>query len=201
MMLRLFRNIRQNKHKCTTFALWGLWIVAFCLLLPGQAAAMDGSEARKLMAGLELFPSFLAADQDIHTKQDPQGGLQLVILYNNDRRTAEKMAARLKQIGTIKSMPIHTIVAQSHTFKQLNLKPAGIFISQENINNLNTIVKYGEKHSIIIFSPFANDLKQGVTGSIAITARIRPQVNMNSLKISHLAIKPFFLRISTQYTQ
>ena len=200
-MLRFFRNIRQNKHNCTTVAFCRLCLVAFCLLLPVQAAAMDGPEARKLMAGLELFPSFLAADLEIHTKQDPQGGLQLVILYNNDKRTADKMAARLKQIGTIKSMPIHTVVIQSHTFNQANLKPAGIFISQENIGNLNTIVKYGEKHSIIIFSPFANDLKQGVTGSIAITARIRPEVNMNSLQTSHLTLKPFFLRISTQYTQ
>lgn len=161
---------------------------------------MDGPEARRLMAGLELFPSFLAADKQIQTKQNNKGNLKLVILYNNDKRTAEKMAARLKQIGKIKSIPISTQVAQSNTFDPREMKPAGIFISQENIGNLNAIVQYGKRNSIITFSPFTKDLQRGVTGSISITARIRPQVNMNTLKSSHLAIKPFFLRISKQYS-
>jgi MarR-like DNA-binding transcriptional regulator SgrR of sgrS sRNA len=152
------------------------------------------------MAGLELFPSFLAADQQIKTKQDENGTLQLIIIYNNDKRTAEKMASRLQQIGKIKSIPIHTVVTQSKAFEHSTVQPAGIFISQKNVHNLNTIVQYGKQHSIITFSPFSKDLQQGVTGSISITARIRPEINMSTLKSSHLTMKPFFLRISTPYS-
>lgn len=199
-MLRILQNIKHIKHTGMGIALCCV-LVCFCFLLPGQATAMDGAESRKLMAGLELFPSFLAADQQIQSKKDSEGGLQLVILYTTDRRTAEKMASRLRQIGKIKAIPIHTTVIQASTFNQSDLQPAGIFISQENIADLNAIVEYGESHSIITFSPFTDDLKMGITGSISITARIRPQINMNTLKSSKLVIKPFFLRISKQYSR
>ncbi len=198
-MLKFITHINKNKL-LRLGIICQLVALCFCIFLPTQICAMDGPEARRLMAGLELFPSFLAADQKIKTKKDVGGTLQLVILYQNDKRTAEKMAARLNQIGKIKSLPIHITISQTHSFHPTKIKPAGIFISQNNIGNLNAIVQYGKEHSIITFSPFTTDLKKGVTGSISITARIRPQVNMETLKSSHLAIKPFFLRISKQYT-
>ncbi len=160
---------------------------------------MDGAAMRRLMAGLELFPSFLAADQKIQTKQDANGFLQLIILYTNDKRTAEKMAKRLMLIATIKSIPIQTTIVKATDFSQIPDKTAGIFISQNNIDNLDSITLYGEQHSIITFSPFSNDLKHGITGSLLITARIRPHVNLDTVKKSNLSLKPFFLRISTLY--
>ncbi len=199
-MLESLRHIKQNKHLSIGTFLSLMLMVYLCFILPCQALALEGPEARRLMAGLELFPSFLAADKQIQTKQNKEGSLQLVILYNNDRRTAEKMASRLEQIGRIKSIPIVTTVIKSSTFNPSEGQLAGIFISQENIINLKFIVQYGKQNSIITFSPFTKDLQRGVTGSISITARIRPQVNMNTLKSSHLAIKPFFLRISKQYS-
>lgn len=198
-MPKLSHHIKQNRHLKIGLVLGQLLCLCLCFCLPSQATAMDGPEVRLLMAGLELFPSFLAADQQIQSKRNDDGALQLVIIYNNDKRTADKMASRLKQIGKIKSIPINTTVTQSGSFKELSGKPAGIFISQDNIGNLNSIVQYGKQHSIITFSPFSADLEQGVTGSISVTSRIRPQVNMLTLKSSHLAIKPFFLRISKQY--
>ena len=199
-MLKSILNIRQAKRVKHGLIISHLLLICLSLLLPCQATAIDGLESRRLIAGLELFPSFLAADQKIKTKQDKNGTLQLIIIYNNDKKTAEKMALRLQQIGKIKSIPIHTIVTQSSAFKKSVIQPAGIFISQKNVLNLNTIIQYGKQHSIITFSPFPQDLQQGVTGSISITACIRPEINMTTLKSSNLTMKPFFLRISTPYT-
>lgn len=198
-MSKTILNIRQTKPVKIGVLCAHLLVFCLCFLPPCQAMAMDGPEARRLMAGLELFPSFLAADTEIKSKQNDTGSLQLVILYNTDKRTAERMASRLEQIGKIKSIPISTTVIKSRDFNPAAMQPAGIFISQDNIANLNAIIRYGRQNSIITFSPFTKDLQQGVTGSISITARIRPQVNMNTLKQSHLRIKPFFLRISKQY--
>jgi hypothetical protein len=80
-------------------------------------------------------------------------------------------------------------------------QPAGIFIAQPHLPHLAAMVDYGKEQSIITFSPFVGDVSQGVTGSIAVTARILPQVNLTTLADSKLYLKPFFLRIATPYPE
>lgn len=57
-------------------------------------------------------------------------------------------------------------------------------------------MRYGIKHRIIIFSPFQGDVERGASGGILISDRILPYLNLETMHLSDIRIKPFFLRIA-----
>ena len=68
-------------------------LLVLCLAKGSLAAQeQDTHSSRLLHAGLDLFPSFLAADRNITEKKDSDGNLVLYIVHHNDRRTAQKVA-------------------------------------------------------------------------------------------------------------
>ncbi len=193
------RNIASLKTSC------GLCLVGMlllCLVTASLAAQnLDSHSTRRLYAGLDLFPSFLAADQQITAKKDADGNLVIYIVHHNDRRTAQKVAARLRDIKKIKGTPLKVVIVRDDYDEFHSQQPAGIFIAQPHLPHLAAVVNYGKAKSIITFSPFVGDVTLGVTGSIAVTARILPQVNLTTLTDSKLDLKPFFLRIATHYPE
>lgn len=185
-----------------TFGLCISSMLLFCLVTASLAAQdQDTHSCRRLHAGLDLFPSFLAADQQITDKQDRDGNLVIYIVHHNDRRTAQRVAARLRDIKTIKGSPLKVVIVRDDYEEFQEQQPAGIFIAQPHLPHLSAVVNYGKQKSIITFSPFVGDVTLGVTGSIAVTARILPQVNMTTLAESKLVLKPFFLRIASRYPE
>ncbi len=184
----------------TSSCLFICGILMVCLVniaLAGQD--QDTRSARRLRAGLDLFPSFLAADTRITEKQDRDGNLVIYIMHHNDRRTAQKVAAQLRDIKNIKDLPLKIVILRDDYDDLHKGHPAAIFISQPHLPHLAAIVNYGKQKSIITFSPFVDDVTSGVTGSIAVNARILPQVNITTLADSKLNLRPFFLRIASHY--
>ena len=55
------------------------------------------------------------------------------------------------------------------------------------------------KNHIIVFSPFEGDVERGVQCGIAVQARVRPFLNMKSLKSAGVSLKPFFLKVAKKY--
>lgn len=183
------------------------WLCIGSMLLVCLATAslagqdQDTHSARLLHAGLDLFPSFLAADQQIADKLDKDGNLIIYIVHHNDSRTAQTVATRLLDIKKIKGAPIKVVIVRDDDDDFYSLQPSGIFIAQPHLPHLAAVVYYGKQKSIITFSPFAGDVTLGVAGSIAVTARILPQVNTTTLADSKLNLKPFFLRIASRYPE
>ena len=60
-------------------------------ILPGEAGA-DGLSERRARVGLDLFPTFLAADDDIVEKKGEDGRLHLLMVHRGSRDLAEEMA-------------------------------------------------------------------------------------------------------------
>jgi hypothetical protein len=177
-------------------------MLLFCLLVaPLAAQDRDSQSTRRLHAGLDLFPSFLAADQQLASKKDRDGNLLIYIVHHNDRRTAQKIASRLRDLQKIKGIPLKVVIVRDDYAEFHKQQPAGIFIAQANLPHLAAVINFGKQKSIITFSPFVGDVDLGVAGSIAITARILPQVNMTTLADSRLDLKPFFLRIASRYPE
>lgn len=177
-------------------------LVLGCLVTTAPAGQdQDNHASRLLHAGLDLFPSFLAADQQISAKQDKDGKLLIYIVHHNDRRTAQHVASQLLDIETIKNLPLRVVVIRDDDDAFHQEQPAGIFIAQPHLPHLASVVTYGISKSILTFSPFAGDVSKGVAGSIAVTARILPQVNTTTLADSRLVLKPFFLRIASHYPE
>jgi len=116
--------------------------------------------------GLELFPSFLASDRDIKNKVGSNHQLNVMLLYQYRESDAQNLANRLKKINTIRNIPIGVfIIHYDKLTSWQNDKLAGLFITEENIP-LQSIIQYGIKHQIIVFSPFQGDVEQGATGGI-----------------------------------
>jgi hypothetical protein len=164
-------------------------------------------ESTRIRIGLKLFRTILAADMHIGEKKDKSGDLPLVIIYKNNLSQASLYAKKLKNLGKgssqgkIKKIPITIKILSSLQLQQLvDLKPAGIYLIEElDADRLQQLISYSIKHQIIIYSPFIGAVEQGVTAGLFIDARVKPYLNANTLKVSQLQLKSFFLKVSKHY--
>jgi hypothetical protein len=182
---------------------WVHFLVLALLVLPFPGGANAGErETLRTWVGIDIFPSFLAADRDIVSKTGSDGKLLLVLKYIDDKETAEKMARHLKKINTIRGIPIRIELVNDASLEAFkNAKIAGIFITEKDRfpPNIIDLLDFGRKNHVIIFSPFTGDVEAGVAGGIFISDRILPYVNIKTLQLSGIRIKPFFLRIAKTY--
>ena len=173
-----------------------LWMFTF---LQGNLYAQEWEEPR-IWAGLDLFPSLVAADRDIAEKHGPDGKLLLVLIYVDEKEAAEEMALYLAKIKHVRGIPIRIELTDDTSMKSYEDTPlAGIFLTQRLNAELEHVIGYGMKHHTIVLSPFEGDLERGVLGGIAISDRILPYVNMEAMRSWGIRIKGFFLRIAEQY--
>ena len=193
--------MRQSYKKILIFI---LFIVVGWTFANTTSADKDSSRIR---IGLKLFRTILAADININKKKDSHGDLPLVLIYNNDLSQANLYAQKLKKLGKgsnqgkIKKKPITIKILSSSQLQQLSDSiPAGIYLLEEIENDrLKQLVNYSIKHQIIIYSPFLGAVEQGVTAGLFIDARVNPYLNANTLKMSKLQLKSFFLKVSKYY--
>jgi hypothetical protein len=175
------------------------FLAALLLLSAAVARAGDREESRA-WAGLDLFPSVLAADAEIADKRGPDGALPLIILYQTDRELAEEMGRRLARTGTIRGIPIQVEIARNPaSMQETDSPPAGVFLAEPRIGDLEAVIEFGRENRRLVFSPFAGDVERGVPAGIAVSDRILPLVNAESLDAFGLRLKPFFLRIAEVY--
>lgn len=178
-----------------------LRLMLLCLLtfLQGNLYAQEWEEPR-IWAGLDLFPSLVAADQDIAGKYGPDGKLLLVLIYVDEREAAEEMALYLAKIEHIRGIPIRIELTDDASMKSYeDISLAGIFLTQRLDGELEYVIRYGRERHTIVLSPFEGDVERGVLGGIAISDRILPYVNMEAMRLWGIRIKGFFLRIAEQY--
>lgn len=179
------------------FQILVVFLLIHCTLLPLSAGELV---KHRIRAGLELFPAMLAADSGIGEKQTPDGRLLLLLVYRDRKAEAEEMAEFLSSINTIRGISVKVdITPYSRIEAYENTRVAGIFLTQKEPGALFRIIHYGEKHRVIVFSPFAGDIERGVSGGILISDIIQPYVNMESLDRSTIALKPFFMKVAERY--
>ncbi len=177
-----------------------LLLLVFCLF--PKFVSADEREQRLIRAGLDLFPSLLAADLDITQKHNSEGKLLLVLLCIDKEKIEAEMAQHLMKIEKIRGIPIRVEISDDISFEFFSShKPAGVFLLQPFEQELVSIIQFTRKHSVIVFSPFEGDVKRGILGGIMVSDRILPHINMNALQLSGIRLKPFFLRVSERYEE
>ncbi|MFW6241154.1 MAG: hypothetical protein ACOC98_11120 [Thermodesulfobacteriota bacterium] len=177
-------------------------LLAALLLLSAAFAHGGDREESRAWAGLDLFPSVLAADAEIADKRGPDGALPLVVLHQTDRELAEEMARRLARTGTIRGIPIRVEIARDPaSLHGTGRPPAGMFLAEPRIGDLDAVIQFGRENRRLVFSPFAGDVERGVPAGIAVSDRILPLVNAEALESFGLRLKPFFLRIAEVYAE
>jgi len=175
-------------------------LLLLCYLLwasLGLAGNKDEDKRRQLV-GLSFFPNIIAVDEDILAKRTQSGTLPLFFVYGNDRKNAEKMARRLKKkVKAIKKNPVEIKVTSELSPAD---KPVGIFLTEWLPDSeFDKIINFGIAHKIIVFSPFVGDVERGATAGLNISTKIRPSLNLSTLKKSNIHINKVFMRLSKHY--
>jgi hypothetical protein len=146
----------------------------------------------------------LAADLDITEKKNADGSLVLLVIYNEDEHKAKDIEAlltkstRAGKTSDIRNLPIKVVSTKDFSFESFQKDaPAGIFIAEPLKGaQLKKVVDYSIERHLIVYSPFEGDVERGVLGGLSVEVRVRPYVNMKTLKASKVRIKPFFMKVT-----
>jgi len=171
----------------------------FMVLMPGMVAANELSDQRARI-GLDLFPSFLAADADIAGKACGDGMLHLLLFHAGRKSLAEEMAESLSRIKAIRGIPIRISISGIRELgKPVDCPIAGVFLVEAVGEGLEAVIRFGRDNQAIVFSSFPGDVEKGVSSGMVISDRILPYVNTDALRLSGVHLKSFFLGIAEQY--
>lgn len=162
----------------------------------------DDYSDRRIHAGTKLFRTLLAADQNITEKITPDNKLQLALIYNNNQSAAKSVADVLqgRANSDIRNIPIKTKLLKVDELESSTTYLAGLFITQRlSEDELQKVIRYAVDHHIVIYSPFEGDVEKGVLGGMSVEARVRPYLNVKTMRAANLHLKPFFMKVSKQY--
>ena len=175
-------------------------VVALIALGASSAWGHEAGELR-VNAGLDLFPSFIAADIDIDRKTGADGSLLLVLVYGDDPSDAERLMRYLARVKTIRQRPLRIeLVSDLDLGRYTDTLVAGIFLAEHlGKDRLSGVLEFAMTAKAIVVSPHEGDVEDGAGGGIHVSDRILPYVNVRFLERAGVRLKPFFLRIAEQY--
>lgn len=178
----------------------GAALLALLLCLSGALGAHEVDQLR-IEAGIDLFPSFLAADLDIADKADDDGRLTLLLVYRDAAAEAERLAGVLRRIGKIRNLPVRVRLSHHSVLEDAgDQRVAGIYLV-EHVDKADfaSVLAFSRRARALLISPHDGDVELGASGGIHVSDRLLPYVNMRSVQESGIRLKPFFLRIAEKY--
>lgn len=172
-----------------------------------QAVVVDEVQERRIRIGLKLFRAVLSADEDIEGKSDSSSRLSLLVVYRDNRELAVDFARELAELGkgekrgTIRGLPIDVHIGNQTELDSLKGRaPAGVYIAEElSDTQIKDLVKFGIENHVIVYSPFEGDVNRGILGGLAIETRVRPYINLQTMRQSDIRIKQFFLKVAKHF--
>jgi hypothetical protein len=189
----------RNAHKTRLTSLQKWLFLTLLLLLPLHGLLAGEALKRRVLVGLKLFPAVLAASEALEPASG-QSAIQVLIVYHDDDDYAEELAETLRGIERIRGIPLIVGTASISTLQQRSAKPPfGVFVCQRSEEEIALISRYGRQNGIITFSPFHGDVERGILAGIAISDRILPLINKQTLATLPFGLKPFFLRVAEIY--
>lgn len=176
------------------------WLLLGLLLaVPLHGVPADEALQRRVLVGVKLFPSVLAASQSLES-ESAMHHVRVFIVYRDDENSAWELAETLRNIEAIKGIPL---VVETLPIALLPLyssdPPFGLFIAQRNDKDVELITHFGRQHNVITFSPFRGDVEKGILAGIEISDRILPYINSETLAALPVGLKAFFLKVAEIY--
>ncbi len=177
----------------------GVIVAGFMMIslsLPGAATPDYMDDIMRI--SLKFFPKFLAVDLDLKEKVYTNEKLPILIFYKTDKTYASGIAAKM----AAKNRSIAGFKTDIFAANKLPEKVPAAVIIVEKLDNLSLaeVIDYCRRNKLLLFSPFEEDVKRGVTVSISIGARIRPYFNGKALEESAVRIHPILLKSSVVFS-
>lgn len=184
-----------------------LFLIILLALHFSSAFAFDEVTERRRSIGLSLFRTLLASDRHINQKANPDNQLNIILIYSGDPDDTLRISERLVNIGRgAKKGKIHGMPIKISNINVDNLpyiqfsEIAGIYIVDKLLEQqLDTVIKIGISHQIIVYSPFEGDVEKGVSAGLAVGIRVLPYINLKALEKAQVAIKALVLKVAKIY--
>ncbi|MGM0594711.1 MAG: hypothetical protein ACQETD_09260 [Pseudomonadota bacterium] len=177
-----------------------LLLLAAAIWLGMVSTVLAGTEEeRRVNVGIRIAPAVFAASENIDAIE-PQTDLAVLVVYLDDAAYADEVARRLTQAGPLKGreLKVTTLSAQRLNGDH-DPAPYAIFVAQQLGPELEPVIDYANRNDAISFSPFRGDVEAGILAGIAVSDRILPFINLDTLaRLSH-RFKPFFLKVAETY--
>ena len=187
--------MKKLSHK-TLLARISHGLLALALLtLAGNSQAGPLADAR-MQVGINLFPAFLAARITPPTSHE-----HIAVVFAEHRPDIELIAKRLRERLRKKSENDRvTLLPLKGLNQEAPTKFTALFIAQTlNVDELEQVLSFAREHKMLTFSPLPGDVERGVLGGIAVSDRILPSLNMQTLRDHGIDLKPFFKKVSDRY--
>ncbi len=175
-----------------------LWLVT----TTSASTVADSFTDRRVSVGQKLFRTMLVADTSYKDNILPDGNIYVDIIYRFDKTLALQHADILEQdLPALHDVPVVVRIVSLKQYLAKSNKPSvGVFIIEKMpLDLLNLIVSRSILNQHILFSPFEGDVEKGVMAGLSVESRVRPFVNMRSLELSKVKVKPFFIKVSKRY--
>jgi len=177
-----------------------LLVLAICLSMAvgAQVRAQDPLPPR-LQIGINLLPAIIAANNGL-SKFGDDDSLPIYFVYLEDNHVAELLKRSISRIDKIKNRPLDArAISLQELLASDIVSMSTIFIAEKMDTRLDELIEYSQTHRALLFSPFKGDVDMGVASGFYVTDRVRPLVNLESLKQSKIQLKAFFLRIAVKH--
>jgi len=186
--------IRQLIHVVSGTAWW----MSVCALIAASftVRADDLNDAR-IRVAINVFPVFIAARSVapphpehialVFADDGPKIAGIAYALYERLQKSQPKARLSLTRLDALQV---------SHASDPFT----AVFLAQAlDDREMKRLLTFARTHHVLSFSPLAGDIERGVLGGIAVSDRILPEVNLQSLIDHGIDLRPFFLKVSAHY--
>lgn len=189
----------------------GMPIRAFCSVMLwfvlvniawGEFMQVSETNDRRINISLSIFPRVVAVDNDFRAKLTSEHKAKIIFVYDKDRdKAAELRQIFLEKSKSVAGMELEVVLSSVDEVVEIGaIEPTAFFLTEQMSNiQLYGLVKYAINKKRILFSPFVGDVERGATAGIAVTSRVKPYFNINTLQKSEIEINALLMKLSKRY--
>ncbi len=194
----------MSKYCCNILSSIRFVLLSFVLLFFSTISVSiiaDTFTDRRITVGLKLFRTMIIADTGYKQKVVDEKNIKVSFIYSKDERFANELESELSSdIRDLHGVPVVFDVVSVSEYLASDEYMLGGFISEKlSKTDLKNIIDKSIRHQQILFSPFEGDVEYGVLGGVSVESKVRPFVNVETLKKGKIRIKSFYLRVAKKY--
>ncbi|CAK0770458.1 conserved exported hypothetical protein [Gammaproteobacteria bacterium] len=179
-----------------------LFLIVSILLTFAQAANDTQELTDQLWVGMKFFPTMVGGDMRLNEKLGQDGKLLLLVVYHNNVTLAETVVNRLSRVADrIGEYPVRFEATNTLDFIEWQSIPiAGIFLAESpSTLQRRQIIQFGITRHLVTFSSFSDDVQNGILTGIHVSSKIRPALNLKTLKSSGIPYNDLIVEIAKTY--